>query len=474
MTDQMSDMEYVCNADRVEERRHSVAPGAFEVLETDPAQVIPELCALATFAPEFALPYYWLGQWHLLEKHDVDRAREAFERAIEGEEYLYEDREAKCYWWLGNCCVASADSDQEKALNCYEKALELGWDSAYTYFAMNACLNRVAEQQLIEGEDAVPFSHTLERMVEVLTEATEKHPDDDELARFLKDTQAMLGDLQQQAQELGEEKMFPQFRADLIVRRAKALSDDDRDQEAVDLLRKLLQDQPDHKEGNRWLAQCYVYSGQPRKGFQQFHKYLELSSLDDFYLSRLTVLPIVSLWLPLIDQKLDSLIAMRNYGEAMALLSDWETLFFPPEPPDGEVRQQPAGVLTRFGAMLNNIGVRYGKVAQASDSLRSHNKSLSCLQRAAVLFSDLTSLENLPIAHRNLAVYYRERGEPVRAIEHLQKAVDINPQYGDGWWELSIAFLDINEMETSLQCLMRAGALGDPDAIAMIRQLQGG
>lgn len=467
------------DGDRSEEQRHAVDAGPFKKLKVVQEQVELELHALATFAPELAPPRYWLGQWYLVEQQEGEKAVQCFEEAINCAEQLYEYRQAKSYWWLGvYYTVSPAHHDYEKAMTCFEKSRELGWYDVPLIASMVRVLDKSITDSLTNKQDGDVYLRYLNRKVKVLEDAHERFQKEDEIVKDLEESRKLRDEAAAEYEELGAEVAFAKIRADWIVDKAEALSDDDHDQEAVDLLNELLKDQPEHEDANELLARCYFYLGRVRKGFQQVQKYLELRTdhVGDlsFYLSRLPLLSMVTLWQPMIDQELDSLIARQHFGEAMKLLSEWETLFFPRELPENEVRRQPVGILTRFGAMLNNIGARYGKVAQASDRLKAYTKSLTSLQRASAHFGDSTSLQNLPIAHRNLAVYYRERGEPMLAIEHLQKAVDINPQYADGWWELSLAFLEINEIETSMECLMRAGQLGDPDALAMIRQLRGG
>jgi tetratricopeptide (TPR) repeat protein len=443
--------------------------------EPNPDQAIPKLQALSAIAPEFALPHYWLGQWYLLKLNDVKKAILSFEQAAQSEEYLdYEHRKAKSYWWLGvSYGTLSPHLNYEESMRCFDQAIELGWDEALLYQGIHLSIDVFITQCLEKGGNPTLFLDAIRRNTEALSAYSEREPEREDIKAFLKQCQNDLDIIEGYYDKLDEAAAFARARAGLILARAKELSRADEDAQAIDLVRNLLREQPDHAEAHQELGRFLIYEGQVHEGIKEFKQYVSCSgeeSSTGLFLFQL--IHFIEVHVDFIDHTLDDLIARGRYQEALDLLSDWEDMFKPSVLPS-EGKEDPwPNLENNVGDMLTRIGYRYSKVAQASGLRRAYEKALSSTENAASLTSSPEAHKNLPLAHRDIAVYFLERDNRNQALRHLQKAVDLNPQFGDGWWLLSIVYAKLNDSQASRNCLMRAADLGDPDALNMLRRLR--
>ena len=195
----------------------------------------------------------------------------------------------------------------------------------------------------------------------------------------------------------------------------------------------------------------------------------EFSEFVEFFESRRNRLNLIWKYLPLIDQTLDNLISLCRYSQALMLLAELEAMFSPTH----DTSQAPDTLLDGLANMLNKLGFRYSKVAKASGLLEAHERAVGAIETAFSVFHTPYVIECLPRVHRDIAKYLTSQGQLGPAIKHLQRAVEVDPQFGDGWWHLSMVYVQLQDGKTAMSCLQRAAALGDEDALAMMATLAG-
>jgi HEAT repeat protein len=184
--------------------------------EPDPDQILPQLQRLAAIAPEFALPHYWLGQWYLLRLNDVEQAIHSFEQAARSQEYLYEHRKAKSYWWLGvSHGTPSPHFDYEESLRCFERTIELGWDEALVHQAIQMSAQGAIDQCIEEGQNPALFLAAMRKKVEALSAFVKRAPEREDAKEYLKESRDTLDRIEGDYARLGEEAAFVKIRSHL-------------------------------------------------------------------------------------------------------------------------------------------------------------------------------------------------------------------------------------------------------------------
>ena len=192
----------------------------------DPAHALLQLRAMAYIAPEFALPHYWLGQWYLLRLQDIEKAIRAFEQATQSQEYVYEHRKAKSYWWLGACYSAPPPYfDYEKSLNCFQQAIELGWDDQLIYCAIQKCAGDMMDLCAEEGKNPQLFLQAAREKMKALSAWLERDPDNEKLRQGLEHNKEVHDQCENMYAQLGEVAAFAKQRSTLLVHRASALGE---------------------------------------------------------------------------------------------------------------------------------------------------------------------------------------------------------------------------------------------------------
>ena len=123
------------------------------------------------------------------------------------------------------------------------------------------------------------------------------------------------------------------------------------------------------------------------------------------------------------------------------------------------------------GMLGSTLASRYGDIMQATSSREIGEKAVTCAEQGLELKSSVALIRNASRLRRFLAVLYYEHEDISQTIVHLQRAVAIDPEYGDAWWLLSLVYQEVGEMEECLNCCGRAADLGNIKARQILTQI---
>lgn len=423
------------------------------------SQAIPQLQAIASISQEFALPNYWLGQWYMLQLHDIERAISAFEQASKGKEFLYEHRLAKCYWWLGVAYgTASPHFDYEKSLVYFQRTLDLGWETSLVYQAIHITAQVAVDICFESGKNPALFLAALRKKAEAMSAWMKLDPENEQLGKFCQGNQNAVEHAEARYQQMGEVAAFTQLRSGFLVHKALDMAQSNQIQEAIPLLRRVLSEQPDHEEANVTLGKLMIKSGQMRAGLKQLNTGLQDEAEDKIRLyNRLVVSAHED-----IDHALQNLLLQRNFREAMVFMQDWEQMV-------AATPTWPTDVNARFYASMQRaLGFRYHNIAEAGDLLEAHEKALVCYETSFEVYPDPKFAISAAKANAWLGEYYALRELWSIAIPCFKRAIMIDEDNGTYWYNLAYAISQTGDMRTSLKYMVKAAELGNERAISII------
>lgn len=134
------------------------------------------------------------------------------------------------------------------------------------------------------------------------------------------------------------------------------------------------------------------------------------------------------------------------------------------------------------------MGALYHTLKEYQGSLRFLNQAIeSCrcaqyLNTRGMVFVDMglsneaisdlvASLKldpNMPEAHNNLSIAYRQKKDFKRSIIHAKKATQIRPNFLEGWLSLGAAYQDQGELDLARECYKEAEKINPDSLIAKI------
>lgn len=409
-------------------------------------QAICQLQSIATIAPEFALPHYWLGQWYYWKLKDIEKAIQAFERATQCQEYIYENRKAKSYWWLGVCYGASSPHfDYDKSLNCFHQAIELGWDHRLVHQAKCVVADRMADLCLETGENPGLFLHVKRQSLEAVRAFVERsdQEDTDNWEQLLHSLKQEIDHLEELYAKFGEISGFMKVRREFLARHALKMLQDGQMNEAIALLHQVLQQNPDDLNDIPPELRSMMIAHMQRE-------YPELVGQPDEIMTMLIQADEASLAAGYGDlgsmyaQQGDNLRAIEAYQKANELFVK-------------------LGDAHGMALVWDDLGNVYRQLGDISNAIAYCHKALDILER----IGDQHSMAGIHFSLGRL--YYHDLGELAQARIHFEKAVDINPTDDAAWLFLGIIHHQQGDIENAMTCIIQAAKLGNRDAIGMLR-----
>jgi len=112
-------------------------------------------------------------------------------------------------------------------------------------------------------------------------------------------------------------------------------------------------------------------------------------------------------------------------------------------------RHEEATVKIEEAIRLNpNVAVYYGNLGMVYDSLEREEESTLSFKKALSLDPNYGSAK---LAHYNLVVYYRDRGEFDESLEHYNKAIELDNGFYDAYWNRGLLLLILRRFEEGLE-----------------------
>ncbi len=109
-----------------------------------------------------------------------------------------------------------------------------------------------------------------------------------------------------------------------------------------------------------------------------------------------------------------------------------------------------------------NKGVAHAELEEYDEAIGAHQEALRIAREADedVGDYDRASPEHTATAHTNLAYALWEFGETAEALEHAERAVEVDERFAEGWYNRAFFLTDRGLTEEALHCIDNAIRLG--------------
>ncbi|MEK6829201.1 MAG: tetratricopeptide repeat protein [Nanoarchaeota archaeon] len=102
---------------------------------------------------------------------------------------------------------------------------------------------------------------------------------------------------------------------------------------------------------------------------------------------------------------------------------------------------------------INKNATYYGNLGMVYDAINEDEKSEEAFETALSIDSEHT---NAYLAHYNLGIFLKDRGEFEGALEHYEKAIKLNPNFPEAHWNMGLILLMLGKFEEGWkECIYR-------------------